>query len=192
MKKICLDFDGVLHSYSSGWKGAGNVIDPPVNGALTAIRQYIDSGQIEVNIYSSRSDDEAGIEAMKSFFVRHGLEPEYFNKLKFPSFKPPAFYSLDDRAERFDGTFPSVEHILEYKTWQQEDELNELLILRYPVLTLFSYAHLPPHLRAVSKPFCQLAFKMAKELPKNRRVELALDDLLEAKNKAVQSLLMPQ
>ena len=26
---LCLDFDGVLHTYSSGWKGADVIPDPP-------------------------------------------------------------------------------------------------------------------------------------------------------------------
>ena len=34
---ICLDFDGVIHSYTSGWKGAAVIPDPPVPGALEFI-----------------------------------------------------------------------------------------------------------------------------------------------------------
>ena len=26
---LCLDFDGVVHSYTSGWKGADVIPDPP-------------------------------------------------------------------------------------------------------------------------------------------------------------------
>lgn len=31
---ICVDFDGCLHAYTSGWQGAEVVSDPPVPGAI--------------------------------------------------------------------------------------------------------------------------------------------------------------
>ena len=38
MKILCLDFDGVIHSFTSGWRGAGIIPDPPVPGALDFIK----------------------------------------------------------------------------------------------------------------------------------------------------------
>lgn len=34
---IAIDFDGVIHKYSQGWKD-GTIYDPPIDGALDAIR----------------------------------------------------------------------------------------------------------------------------------------------------------
>jgi len=60
---LCLDFDGVLHSYASGWKGPRTIPDPPVPGALEFLALAVD--HFEVYIYSSRSHQWFGRRAMK-------------------------------------------------------------------------------------------------------------------------------
>jgi hypothetical protein len=40
---------------------------------------------------------------------------------------------------------------------------------RHELLQFFTYAHLPEHLQAVSKPFCELAEKLARMTPDARR-----------------------
>jgi hypothetical protein len=60
------------------------------------------------------------------------------------------------------------------------------------ILQFFAYAHLPPHLQAVSKPFCELAHGMVEgdyALPRNPERTVALRKLLEAKDAAVRALL---
>lgn len=53
----------------------------------------------------------------------------------------------------------------------------------------FAYAHLPPHLQAVSRPFGDLAILIITTLPSNPERTVALRKLLEAKDCAVRALL---
>ena len=53
----------------------------------------------------------------------------------------------------------------------------------------FAYAHLPPHLQAVSKPFGELAAHIIETLPRNPERTVALRKLLESKDAAVRALV---
>jgi hypothetical protein len=57
------------------------------------------------------------------------------------------------------------------------------------MLQFFQYAHLPETLQSASKPFCELAEKIAETFPSNPERTVALRKLLEAKDAAVRSLL---
>lgn len=59
----------------------------------------------------------------------------------------------------------------------------------YHILQFFAYAHLPPHLQAVSKPFGDLAHQIVDTLPRNPERTVALRKLLEAKDAAVRALV---
>lgn len=61
-------------------------------------------------------------------------------------------------------------------------------ICREPLLQLFKHMHLPPHLREISQPYCQLALKLA-ELPFNPERSTALRKLRESKDCAVTAKL---
>ena len=56
------------------------------------------------------------------------------------------------------------------------------------VLQFFAFGHLPPHLQEISKPFCELAEKVA-DGPSNAETTVALRKLLEAKDAAVRAIL---
>ena len=58
-----------------------------------------------------------------------------------------------------------------------------------PMLQFFSYTHLPERLAAISKPFCDMAHQIAKDLPRNPERSAALRKLLEAKDCAVRAEL---
>lgn len=130
MKKpiLCLDFDGVLHSYTSGWKGADVVADAPVEGAIRFLTDA--SEKFDIHIYSSRSHQPGGIAAMHEWLSKYIRQywidlPEeadrLISRLKFPSEKPPAMITLDDRGILFEGTFPDVDELLWFKPWNKRD-----------------------------------------------------------------------
>jgi len=57
------------------------------------------------------------------------------------------------------------------------------------IMQFFSYAHLPPALAAVSKPFAVLAEEVVLNLPRNPERTVALRKLLEAKDAAVRAFI---
>lgn len=58
-----------------------------------------------------------------------------------------------------------------------------------PIMQFFAYAHLPDHLKEVSKPFGEMAEMIVDTLPRNPERSVALRKLLEAKDAAVRAKL---
>jgi hypothetical protein len=58
-----------------------------------------------------------------------------------------------------------------------------------PMLQFFTYAHLPPKLQDVSKPYCELAAQIAATYPRNPERTVCLRKLLETKDAAVRTFL---
>lgn len=61
-----------------------------------------------------------------------------------------------------------------------------------PIMQYFNYDHLPPALKKVSAPFCELAHSIVAEgtgLPRNPERTVCLRKLLEAKDAAVRASL---
>jgi len=137
---LCLDFDGVLHSYRSGWKGADIVTDEPTPGAISFLIEAID--HFDVQIFSSRSNQPGGIAAMQTWFdfwlddyVDHArvagvvdVNPirESCNRMRrqvtFPMEKPAAMITIDDRALTFQGDWSvfTMERLKAFKPWNKD------------------------------------------------------------------------
>jgi hypothetical protein len=123
MKAIALDFDGVIHQYTTKWTDAKTISDPPVPGAFAAIQHYRDHG-FKVIIYSARltpDDNTEGAwqatmetkEAMREWFLGYGVPMDVINEFVFwtsPG-KPHALIYIDDRGYRFEGTFPTAAQV---------------------------------------------------------------------------------
>lgn len=95
-KTICLDFDGVIHSYSSGWKGETVIPDPPIHRSREAIAKLRES--FRVVVHSARTCTEEGCEAVWQWLHKHSIEVD-----DVCMFKPPATVYVDDRAIPFTG-----------------------------------------------------------------------------------------
>lgn len=111
---LCLDFDGVIHSYVSGWRTADVVTDPPVPGAVEFIRAALK--HFTVAIHSSRSHQPGGIAAMQAWLAEHS-DAELVEQILWPDHKPPAWVTLDDRAVTFTGTWPDIATLLAFEPW---------------------------------------------------------------------------
>ena len=131
MPVICIDFDGVLNSFKSGWRGARYIPDPPVEGAIEWIRNLLAFTDNEGNgsmypkfriaIYSGRSRFILGRRAMKKWLMKYGLSRREIRLIVFPLMKPVDLYvQIDDRAITFTGIFPTVEEIKNFKPWHKK------------------------------------------------------------------------
>ena len=122
---LCLDFDGVVHSYTSGWQGADVIPDPPVEGAIAFMLGALQ--HFDVAIFSSRSATWEGLRAMKGWLRTHAGQTWYdspdgpgLEKVRFVTEKPPAMVTIDDRAITFTGEWPSFESLLAFKPWNKQ------------------------------------------------------------------------
>jgi hypothetical protein len=128
---LCLDFDGVVHSYTSGWKGATNIPDPPMPGVLDFITDAM-LADWEVVIHSSRARHIFGIMAMRNWLREHAgnqwdtMGPSLCN-VKFTRWKPPAVLTIDDRAMRFNGVWPSIDALKKFKPYKHDMRLDTVV-----------------------------------------------------------------
>ena len=69
---VVFDFDGVIHSYRSGWKGPGITPDPVVPGIAEAIEE-LRAGGYRVIVVSTRCADPEGKAAVESYLTANGI-----------------------------------------------------------------------------------------------------------------------
>lgn len=108
---LCLDFDGVLHGYQSGWQGVETIPDPPVPGAIEFCRAAVE--RFTVVVHSSRCADVVGLQAVAEWLDDQGFPEE----IQVAGVKPPAFITLDDRALTFTGTWPDLDDLAAFVPW---------------------------------------------------------------------------
>ncbi len=95
-RTICLDFDGVVHSYQTGWHGETIISDPPIHRVDQAINRL--RKDFRVVVFSARCRSDEGVQAIKDWLTKHNIEVDDVCRDK-----PPAHIYVDDRAVRFTG-----------------------------------------------------------------------------------------
>lgn len=124
---ICIDFDGVIHSYERGWQD-GVIYGTVVPGFFEWVERMRDRFQLV--IYSSRSKTDEGVAAMgvwlleqRNQWIKAGEQrnPTEPLEMEFAHEKPAAWLTIDDRAIQFKGDWNaaelSPESILSFKPW---------------------------------------------------------------------------
>jgi hypothetical protein len=129
---LCCDFDGVIHSYTSKWTDEATISDPPVPGALRWL--WAATEWWDVQIYSSRSKSSAGVSAMQSWLETHAAHEwgdldfarQFVAAFKFPTQKPAAFLTIDDRAVCFEGDWGELDpcELLNFRPWNKREPLG--------------------------------------------------------------------
>ncbi len=112
---VVFDFDGVIHSYRSGWKGPGVTPDPVVPGIAEVIEELREGGYLVV-VVSTRCADPEGRAAVESYLTVNGIIVD-----GVMAEKPPALCYVDDRAILFTGNTEGLANrIKEFRTWVED------------------------------------------------------------------------
>jgi len=121
---VVFDFDGVIHSYSSGWVSMACIPDPPVPGIKEAIAEIRAAGY-EVVVVSTRCATEEGHGAVRAWLIDHEIEVDAV-KME----KPPAVVYIDDRAICFDGHPETLLGKIEtFKPWNKREDQGTTLFI---------------------------------------------------------------
>jgi phosphoglycolate phosphatase-like HAD superfamily hydrolase len=111
-KTVVFDFDGVIHSYTSGWKGIDVIPDAPNQDVIDAIKSLRADGY-EVVVLSTRSADAAGKAAIAAYLDKYGIAVD-----GIAAEKPPALVYVDDRAVCYRPGLNLVEIIETFEPWR--------------------------------------------------------------------------
>lgn len=115
--RVLVDFDGVINSYRSGWKGDEVIPDPPVTGMREAIKSLREQG-FEVVVCSSRAMTKPGHDAIHCYLKKNGIEVDGIT-----SEKTPSVAIVDDRAICFDGDAEGlVDKVKNLKPWYAQEK----------------------------------------------------------------------
>ena len=101
-RTIAIDFDGVIHRYSKGFKGKDNAYDPP-NENITEALDYFKSRGYRLVVFSTRPK-----EVIADWLTNYDLA-DYFEDIT--DIKIPAKIYIDDRGYKFENWNKTLEEL---------------------------------------------------------------------------------
>ncbi len=122
---LCLDFDGVIHSYEKGWQ-EGKIYGTITPGFFEWVEKARD--YFTLVVYSSRSKEEKLRHEMIDWLYseilvyNEGEAKIMLTDFGFTNEKPAAFLQIDDRALTFNGNWSNFnpEDLLKFKPWNNK------------------------------------------------------------------------
>ena len=101
-RTIAIDFDGVIHRYSEGFKGKDNAYDPP-NENITEALDYFKTSGYRLVVFSTRPK-----EVIADWLKNYDLA-DYFEDIT--DIKIPAKIYIDDRGYKFENWKKTLEEL---------------------------------------------------------------------------------
>lgn len=113
---LCIDFDGVIHSYEKGWQN-GEIYGTVTPGFFEWAEQA--SKIFTLVIYSSRSKETSKLFDMDNWVKKQQATFGSNVEFQYASEKPPAFLTIDDRAICFEGDWSKLDpnELINFKPW---------------------------------------------------------------------------
>lgn len=123
VKRVGLDFDGVIHDYRGGWQGYGVVAGEPVPGIKEELRRLHEAGY-RIDVISSRALTPEGRAAICVWLEKHELNKYITN---VASRKFPCLVYFDDRGVTYRPGMDLLETVRGFTPWMNEKPIESAL-----------------------------------------------------------------
>ena len=124
-KHVVVDFNGVVCiNRSPAGHEEGRITGEMRNETWRILKEYLDAGH-KVIIATARHDLDQ-VKLWMTFEAKKARRLDIVPRLTFER-KPMAFITIDDRAHKFTGTFPTLEEIASFKTWEKPEAVSPII-----------------------------------------------------------------
>ncbi len=107
--RVCIDFDGVIHDYSEGYKD-GSLYGDPIKGAIDNIVKLHEAGH-EIYILTARDKEQH--KKIESWIRKYLPNSHKEIPIVVSNIKPPAGVYVDDRAIHFKNWESAMKDIID-------------------------------------------------------------------------------